>query len=72
MTELNKKEKEVLEKCKTPQILSDEYEFTIRGIQSSERFFLTGFDYDDMVKRVVITEEGRKILKAGCYLVISI
>ena len=72
MIKLNKREKEVLKKCKTPQVLSDKDKFTIKGIQSSGRFFSTGFDFDDMVERTVITEKGEEILKAGYYEGVSI
>ena len=69
---LTEREKKMLKKCIIAQSLSEEEEFIIGEIQASWRFFLTGFDYDDMIERYKTTEEGKEILKEGYYVVISI
>ena len=71
-TKLTKREKEVLKKCIITQPLSEENNFTIEGFQSPGRFFSIGFDWDNMVEIVKTTEKGKKILKEGYYVVISI
>ncbi|MCK5123083.1 MAG: hypothetical protein KAQ87_02970 [Candidatus Pacebacteria bacterium] len=69
---LTERENEVLKKYKTAQLLSKKDEFTIKGLQSSERFFSIGLDWDNMVEIAKTTEEGERILKEGYYVVISI
>ena len=71
-TKLAEREKEVLEKYKTAQPLSEEDNFTIEGLQSSGRFFSIGFDWDNMVGIAKTTEKGKEILEEGYYVVISI
>lgn len=69
---LTEREKEVLKKYTTAQSLSEKDKPTIGGFQSPKRFFSISFDWDNMVEIVKTTKKGKKILKEGYYVVISI